>query len=153
MIRSQIAALESELQILSHQVGALTVLAPFGGIVTPSSGRDTLCSIEDTARIAVMPVPVQYLDRLLPGQAVSLRSPYEKTATNGTVVRVDRHVRIVSARQVFMVAAELQGGATKLPPNLILPGSIETDRVSVARYIQFWISDILTEISGNPTRI
>jgi hypothetical protein len=153
MIRSQIAAFESDLRVLSDQVGALTVLAPFGGIIAPFSGKDTLCSIEDAGRVALMPVPVQYLERLAPGQAITLRSPHQAYTIGGTVVRVDRHVRIVNARQVFMVTAALSSGAATLPTNLILPGSIETERVSIARYLQYWFSDILTEIIGGPARI
>ena len=153
VIRSQIAAFEAELRILSAQAGALTVSAPFGGIVVPSAGRDTLCSLEDTSRIAVLPVPVQYQDRLKPGQPVTLRFPRSALPVRGTVVRVDTRVRVVSARQVVLVTANLDDGGPALSSNLVLPGSIETDRVSVGEYLRSLVADILRGIVDSPSRI
>jgi hypothetical protein len=151
MVRSQIMAFEGELRVLARQVGALTVLAPFGGRISSSSGEDTLCVLEDTAKVVDLAIPIQYHERLKQGLPVTLWCPHWPAPIDATVVRVDTHVHIVNARQFLMVTAQLHGSTAILPSNLIVSGSVETDRVSLARYLQFWISDLVREILASPT--
>jgi hypothetical protein len=153
MIESQIAGLERQTRALSEQVDALTLVSPFTGVLLSSPGTDTLCTIEDTTRVVLIPVPVEYLSRVAPGQSVTLRVPPHRERHVGTLVRVDQRVRIVVGRQVVMATATLNGTTMALPSNLVVVGSIETDQVPPARYLLYWISDLVTEVIGAATGI
>jgi hypothetical protein len=148
MVQSEIAALERELQALHSQIGALTLVSPIAGVLFASTGADTLCSIQDSARVVLIAVPVEYVDRVVQGQAVTLRAPYRPESYGGTVVSVNRQVRTLLARQAVLATATLNGSAHRLPANLVMAGAIETERVSLARYIQYWAEDAWKEVVG-----
>jgi hypothetical protein len=153
VIESQIAALEKELGVLEQQAEVLTLVSPFPGIFFSSPGADTLCGVADTSNIALMPIPVEYLSRITPGQEVTVRIPGLTELCGGTVSRLDRQVRLVDGKQVIMTTALLHATGGGLPSRLIVTGSIEIGRVSVARYVQYWISDIVAELLGGPAGI
>jgi len=151
MIESQISGLERQIETLSSQLGALTLVSPLAGTYLSSPGTDTLCTIEDTSHVALIPVPVEYLSRVVPGQPVTLRVPPHWQACGGRLARVDRQVRIVNGRQVVMAIAVLNAGTPALPSHLVMVGTIETDRVSPAHFLLYWISDLFAEIVGGTT--
>ncbi|MDZ7288375.1 MAG: hypothetical protein ONB44_00390 [candidate division KSB1 bacterium] len=141
MIESQIEGLESEISALSNQMGNLTLVSPFLGIFQSSPGTDTLCVVEDTARVVLMPVPTKYLGQVAPGQSVKLRVPSHTEWFVGTVLRLEKRVRIINGVQVMMATATLNGGRA-LPSNLIVMGAIETGRLSPVQYLIRWISEL-----------
>lgn len=153
MIESQIAGLEKELGALTQKMGALTIVSPFAGTLLSSAGTDTLCTIEDTARVVLLAIPVEYLTRVVPGQPVTMRVARQGGVCNGIVARVDPRVRIIAGRQVVMGTATLAHSTTALPSRLVVAGWIETDRVSPARYVQYWISDFMSEVMGGTAGI
>jgi hypothetical protein len=153
LIESQIASLEAQMRALSRQVGALTLVSPFSGTFQSSPGTDTLLTLEDTARVILMPIPIKHLGRIGSGQFVKVRIPRQSESYEGAVVRVDQRVRIVNGAQVVMAVATLNGRVKSLPSNLIGIGSIQTDQVSPAQYLRYWIADLLAEISDGTVRI
>jgi hypothetical protein len=153
LIESQIASLEAQMRALSRQVGALTLVSPFSGTFQSTPGTDTMLTVEDTARVILMPIPIKHLARIAPGQLVKVRIPRQRESYEGAVVRVDQRVRIVNGAQVVMAVATLNGRVKSLPTNLIGIGSIQTDHLSPAQYLRYWISDILVEISDGTIRI
>ncbi len=142
MIESQIEGLEAEIGVLSDQVGTLTLVSPFTGIFQSYPGSDTLCVVEDTARVILMPVPVIHLAEIAPGQSVKLRLPGRTEQLEGEVLRLEQRVRLVNRVQVVMVTAVVKGDAKAIPSNLVVMGFIETGRLSPAQYLKRWISDI-----------
>jgi hypothetical protein len=146
VIESQISGLEAQIRVLSKQVAALTLVSPFSGVFQSSPGTDTLCTVEDTARVILMPVPVKHMGHVAPGQWVKLWVPRHTESYGGKVLRLDQRVRIVNGAQVIMVTASLHGSIKVLPSNLIVSGSIETDRLSPVQYLTYWISDIISEL-------
>jgi hypothetical protein len=153
LIESQIASLEAQMRALSRQIGALTLVSPFSGTFQSSPGTDTMLTVEDTARVILMPIPIKHLGQVAPGQLVKVRIPRQRESYKGTVVRVDQRVKIVNGTQVVMAVATLNGRVNSLPTNLIGIGSIQTDQLSLAQYLRYWISDILVEISDGTIRI
>ncbi len=148
MIESQIAALQRELLALSEQVAALTVVSPLTGVLLPSPSADTLCVIEDTTRVLLVVVPVEYMSRIVAGEKVTFRVPRRTETYSGAVARVDHRVRVLLGRQVIMATATLAGSTAALPSNLVMAASIETDRVSLARFVEYWIADLWNEVLG-----
>jgi multidrug resistance efflux pump len=142
MIQSQIEGLEAEIGVLSAQVETLTLVSPFSGIFQSSPGTDTLCTVEDTARVVLMPVPIKHLSEVAPGQSVKLRIPGHTERIAGTLLRLEQRVRIINGAQVMMATASLNGNVMALPSNLIVLGSIEAGRLSPAQYLNRWISDL-----------
>jgi hypothetical protein len=142
MIESEIEGLEAEISVLSDQVGTLTLISPFLGIFQSSPGTDTLCVVEDTARVILMPVPAKYLGQVAPGQTVKLRVPGHTAWFVGTVLRLEKRVRIINGVQVMMATAILNGGSRALPSNLVVMGAIETGRLSPVQYLKRWISEL-----------
>ena len=153
MVQSQIAAAEQELQAIREQISALTLVSPIAGVLFSSMGADTLCAIYDTASVVLIALPVEYADRVAPGQPVTFRAPHRPEIYTGTVVTVNRQVRTLLARQAILVTATLNGSAHRLPANLVMAGAIETERVSLARYLQYWASDAWNEVVGATTGI
>jgi len=142
MIESQIEGLEAEISVLSDQTGTLTLASPLFGVFQSSPGTDTLCTVEDTARVIVMPVPIKHLAEVAPGQTVKLRIPGHAEEFAGTVLRLEHRVRIINGAQVMMATATLAGSITALPSNLVVMGSIETGRHSPVQYLRLWVSDM-----------
>ncbi len=153
MIESRIAGLEKELRALTDHMGSFTIVSPFAGVLFSSAGTDTLCTVEDTARVVLLPVPVEYLTRVAPGQLVTMHMVRHADICSGIVVRVDPRIRTIAGRQVVMATATLNQTAMALPSRLVVAGWIETDRVSPARYVQYWISDFVNEVIGGATGI
>ncbi len=148
LIQSQITASERELQALSEQVGALTIVSPLTGVLLSSTSPDTLCCIEDTARVVLLAVPVEEMNRLATGASVTMHVPRRPGGWEGTVVRIDRQVRFILGRQVVMATAGLSAPQGELPSRLMMTGSIETERVSIARLLGFWATDLWNEVLG-----
>lgn len=142
MIESQIEGLEAEIGVLSDQVGTLTLASPFMGVFQSFPGSDTLCTVEDTARVILMPIPIIHLAEVAPGQSVKLRIPGRTGRLEGEVVRLEQRVRIINGVQVIMATAVLNSGVKTLPSNLIVMGLIETGRLSPGQYLMRWFSDI-----------
>lgn len=142
MIEFQIEGLEAEISTLSDQMGTLTLVSPFLGIFQSSPGTDTLCVVEDTARVILMPVAAKYLSQVTPGQSVKLRVPGRARWFRGTVLRLEQRVRIINGVQVMMATATLNGGVKVLPSNLVIMGAIETGRLSPVQYLKRWIADV-----------
>lgn len=151
MIESQIAGLERQIRVLSAQMEALTLVSPLSGILLSSTGTDTLCIIEDTARVVMMPVPIEDLNRLAVGQKVTLRVPRGREPYTGRILRIDRRARLVIGRQVVMATADVGPGPAGLPSNVVVVATVETDRVSLARYIWDWFSELLNEVAVGAT--
>jgi len=145
MIESQIAGLEAQIRVISDQVKTLTLVSPVSGLFQSSPGTDTLCTVEDTARVVLMPVPIKHIGQVAPGQSMKLWVPRHTEWYRGTVLRVDQRVRIVNGAQVIMATASLHGSAKVLPSSLVASGSIETDRLSPVQYLRYWISDLVSE--------
>jgi hypothetical protein len=112
-----------------------------------------MLTVEDTARVVLMPIPIKHLGQIAHGQLVKVRIPRQSESYEGAVLRVDQRVRIVNGAQVVMAVATVNGGVKGLPTNLVGIGSIQTDRLSPVQYLRYWISDILTEISDGTIRI
>jgi hypothetical protein len=153
MVQSQISASEQELQAVGEQLGALTLVSPIAGVLFASTGADTLCTIYDTASVALIAVPAEYADRVAPGQQVTFRAPARPETYTGNVVAVNRQVRTLLARQSVLATATLDGSARRLPTNLVMAGVIETERVSLARHLQYWAADAWNEVVGVATGI
>ena len=151
MIQSQIAALERDLRMLAEQVGAMTLVAPLTGILLASPSVDTLCILEDTARVALVAVPVEYMTRVLPGQSMTLRVPRRPETVPGVVVRVDPQVHLFMGKQVVMATAALHDTRGVLPSHLVMIGAIETERVSPVRLLGYWVTDLWNEVLGATT--
>jgi hypothetical protein len=142
MIESQIEGIESEISVLSNQVGTSTLTSPIAGVFQSSPGTDTLCVVEDTSRVVVMPVPVKHLAEVAPGQIVRLRIPGHSAWYEGTVLRLEHRARIINGVQVLMATADLNGSTRDLPSNLIVMGRIDTGDLSPAQYLKHWFLDI-----------
>jgi hypothetical protein len=153
MIRAEIAACESQIRALSAQRKNLTLVSPLNGVFVASIGVNTLCTIEDTARIAELQVPVRYMERLAPGEQVLLRSIEYPEEIRGAIAHVDRRVRVVNGVQSIAAVARLERTAMPIPSHITLLGSIETDRVSVLRYCQLWLQELFAEIVYGATGV
>lgn len=153
MVQSQIAASEQELEAVREQLSALTLVSPISGVLYSSTGADTLCTIYDTTNVVLIAVPVEYADRVAPGQKVTFRLQFRPETYTGVVVTVNRQVRTLLARQSVLATASLNGSAHRLPANLVMAGAIETERVSLARYLQYWLADAWNEVVGVSTGI
>jgi hypothetical protein len=112
-----------------------------------------MLTVEDTARVILMPIPIKHLGLIAHGQLVRVRIPRQSESYEGVVLRVDQHVRIVNGAQVVMAVASLNGRVKGLPTNLVGIGSVQTDQLSPVQYIRYWISDLLAEISDGTIRI
>jgi len=153
MVQSQIAALEQELEALEAQLTSLTLVSPLSGILCSASGIDTLCTVQDTGRVVIIALPVEYLHRVAPGQPVSFRVPRIAGSFTGRVVTVNPQVRNLLGRQNVTATATLEGGDRQLPAYLIMAGVIETERVSIGRYIGYWFTDAWEEVVGAATGV
>ena len=151
MVHSQIAALEQELEALQTQLTSLTLVSPFSGILSSSSGIDTLCTVQDTGRVVLIALPVEYLHRVAPGQPVSFRVPRIAGSFRGRLVTVIPQVRNLMGRQCVTATATLEAADRRLPAHLIMVGVIETERVPLGRYIVYWLTDAWEEVIGAAT--
>ncbi len=153
MMQSQIAALEQELNALEQQLESLTLVSPISGVLFSASGLDTLCTVQDTSRVVLIAVPVEYLHRIAPGQQIGLRVPRIAGSFYGRVVTVNPQVRNLLGRQSVTATATLEGLDRQLPTNLIMVGAIETERVSIGQYIGYWLSDAWEDLVGVTTGV
>ena len=153
MVESQIAAYEQELQALREQINALTLVSPIEGILFSSNSADTLCAVYDTTNVLLIGLPVEYVDRVAPGQPVTFRPPRRPETYSGCVVSVNQQVRALLGRQAVAATATLNAPAHHLPSGLIMAGVIETERVSIGRFVLYWIRDAWNEVASVATGI
>jgi hypothetical protein len=122
LTRTEIAALNSEIEKLNTRLGLYTLTSPLSGVITRSTGPDTLLAVIDTTSfVVVMPVPVEQHGRLRLNQEVDVRIRGTRSPALARVMQLGDTVQRLQGHDVLLVTAVIS--TSPEPPKPLYPGA------------------------------
>ncbi|MCI0514005.1 hypothetical protein L0128_12390 [candidate division KSB1 bacterium] len=117
LLKSQITALDQEINVLNERHHHYTLLAPFSGKISTFFAADTLIILSDTSSYVVLaPLKFENVDRINPGQEVEIQVLNQAQRFLGKVVVLKPELQSLNNAYVAIGAIELQSDITKYIP-------------------------------------
>jgi multidrug resistance efflux pump len=136
LAHTRLDGLRRELELRQRQQAARTLVAPFSGLVAGTTSVDTLLVLkEDAAPVAQLLVDWQDLERLDPGQPVTLEIGGQRRPLTGAIARISPQIHPFNGRQVLVAVAELEMEDQNLRPGLMMRGVISLRPVFLRQYL------------------
>lgn len=119
-------ALQGRLEALRRKTDRCVLIAPFTGTVLRAGLSDTLFSIGDTRKLAVvLSVPWQEMRQLREGQEIKLQVASVDTQITASIRTISNVVRTIRMEQVVLVTALIEHGSEELLPGVNATCSID----------------------------
>ncbi len=142
VIRSQIAALEYQINELDKHMNAMNILSPISGNIIrqrdmTGTMSDEVIRVADLSSFLVY-VPVNTFEKtyIAPGQEVSIRNNDSRSEINGYVSGIDNSVQLINRRPMVFVSVLINHTeGVNLLPNMIVDARINTGPVTLKEYL------------------
>ena len=136
-IKSQIASLEDEIEIIKNRLSDYNLVAPFSGVINQMSLGDTLIVVADTSEYVVI-IPVRWQERLdiEPGLEVTIKAPSGLHKVMGSLNKISKDVRVLNGNQVIFTSALAKDYYDELAPGLMVQCKINCGQTTVAEYLE-----------------
>jgi multidrug efflux pump subunit AcrA (membrane-fusion protein) len=124
-VRSRIAALQDEIDVLERRMALSTIISPLSGYIVGSVSSDTLAVVCGAGSYAVV-LPIRWEDRSL----VETNSTVELTVAGlaerptGRIEYIDRAAVLLNGANVLRAVAVIESGADNLGPGVYARCSI-----------------------------
>ncbi|MBN2424215.1 MAG: hypothetical protein JXR46_01875 [Calditrichaceae bacterium] len=142
-IRSQINALEKEINVFKTRRDRYHLTAPLSGELNMNFSTDTLAHIRSSdSFIAVLPVIYEDLPRIKNGAKLILSPLNTPDPVEGRIIMIDKIIRVFQGRQVIYATAVIEDAHQALLPGLIMKGEITCNQVLLREYVYNIIKDI-----------
>lgn len=136
LIRSQIKALEKEIDILEKKSAGYNLISPINGFVRWSPGGDTLLIISDTSS-SVISLPIPYLKKnyVSSKTLIKLIEPYSKEEVTAELERIDNSIEYISFKPVVLALAVVKGTQRNIMPGLMVECKVECGSIPISEHL------------------
>lgn len=136
LLRTAIASITEEMNLLKQRLESFTVLSPIDGFISRNYAKDTLITIVDIDKV-MLAIPIKTGDRHIfeEGEVISLKFDEPDIQCSGRITGISNEAALIDGASVVSLLTLVDNIQHKLLPNMIVQGSITVDSLSIGDYL------------------
>lgn len=147
LVRSQIRAIQAQLDQLENRLNSFTILSPFSGMIIRErqlvvTEQVFIRIADDSSFIVVFPVEVHQLPYIREGQKVELVPENVAEPVLATVAQIGNSVQMINRRQNVFVTAILDDHLPHFLPGMLVRAEVDAGTITLREYAARMINTI-----------
>lgn len=140
-LKTQIKALQCDLEALEKRLETYTIKAPFNGIVSKFFESDTLLVISEiSGNIALVPIPVEKCEKIKTATAINLNSAGFNQSAAGKLASVNKDSKVVQGKTVNIVSVQVEDKFDPSRSGSIAECTFKCEPVSIVEYVKMLLN-------------
>lgn len=136
-LESQVSAAANKLDFIKTRKEQLTIISPISGTIVSSFSTDTLLVVSDTEKIILhAPVKLDQTNEFKVGQVLPIKLEQFDNHFSGTIVAIDKIVRIISGEQTISLSILIDNKAKQILPGMLVQNKLKLREITLWQYFK-----------------
>ncbi|MFN3404802.1 MAG: HlyD family secretion protein [Cytophagaceae bacterium] len=137
--KERIQSLENQIKNLKERKEALSIKAPFAGLLQHKKGGsellEVLANIVDTANyIIITPIKLKEMKYVAVGQTAKLSTFHSDCQMEARIIHIDNAIQIIGGKQAVYITARVEKKCPETLPGVLAQTVVQCGELTIAEY-------------------